>query len=136
MREHDNYEQEGWSIENSINASCPFEYPTEFNLIERYYDVGTTEVIVRISTIIFSSNKPKVALACLLYAAGIDVGIYLNCENTITEIGKVLGESKQNMSCMIKKFKKEFKLKSNTGKMETTKSIYEKSNYRKRKSSE
>jgi hypothetical protein len=118
------------NIDDNINFSEDFKYPTE-STEEKNFDVDSTDIIIRLSTLIFSSSKPKMALAALLYASGVDVGIYLNCDNTVTSISTMLGESKQNFSALIKKVKEDFSLKSNTGKTDLAKTKYKQSNYRK-----
>ncbi len=120
------------NIEDNIHFSEEFRYPEEL-CEEKNFDVNSTDIIIRLSTLIFSSPKPKMALAALLYGAGVDVGIYLNCDNTITAISVSLGESKQNFSALIKKVKDDFKLKSNTGKTDNAKLKYKETNYRKNK---
>ena len=122
------------NIENDINYSSDFDYPVEREE-EVYFDVTATDIIIRFSSILFSAPKPKLTLAALLYGSGMDVGIYLGCNNTLTDIAVSLGESKQNFSILVKKMRKEFSLNhTNTGKTDTAKSKYKNTNYRKQKS--
>lgn len=119
------------NIENDINYSSDFDYPLEIEA-EVYFDVTATDIIIRFSNILFSAPKPKLTLAALLYGSGMDVGIYLGCNNTLTDIASHLGESKQNFSILVKKMRKEFSLDhTNTGKTDSAKDKYKNTNYRK-----
>lgn len=121
------------NIENNINYSEDFRYPIEDGEDdELHLAVSSTDIIIRFSNILFSSKKPKVTLAALLYGSGMDVGIYLNVENTESAISKVLGESQQNFHALINKMRKEFNLHhTNTGKSPDKRDNYKKANYRK-----
>ena len=135
----DNYENDnqGYNIENSLAASTPFNYnELDAEPRETVFDVDSQQILIRFASLIFSSHKPKVTLAALLYASGVDVGIYLNVENTETAIATALGESKQNFSISVKKLKQEFNLRSNTGKQEETRQAYTRSNVRKTKTND
>lgn len=135
MTNSDYYEDndKGFNIENSSVAATGFSYPNDEPNTERNFDVGTVDVLIRLSTLLFSSPKPKLTLAALLYGCGIDVGIYLNCKNTETDIADSLGESKQNFSATLKRTRAEFSLKHcNTGKKESSKKVYKQNNYRKK----
>lgn len=134
IKTNENSYEDGYDIENSIDASTGFIYPSDESNTERNFDVGANDIIIRLSTLLFASPKPKMTLAALLYSSGIDVGIYLNCENTLSAIAKALGESKQNFSATIKRTREEFHLEHcNTGKMEASKDVYSKTNYRKKR---
>ena len=136
MKNNNDYyeENEGYNIENSIDASIPFAFPTDEPINERHFDTTNIDVIIRFATLLFASPKPKMTLAALLYSCGIDVGIYLNCKNTETEISENLGESKQNFSAAVKRIKADFGIKHhNTGKKHSSKDVYKNTNYRKTK---
>ena len=124
-----------FDINNNIQVSTPFPFEeVDDEKSEKYFDVEATEIIIRLTSILFSTTKPKIVMAALLYGAGVDVGIYLQCENTETDIAKQLGESKQNFSIMIKKMRKEFGLEhTNTGKNPSVKEKYKNANYKKKK---
>ena len=118
-------------IENNLAASVGFRYPNDESVDERYFDVSAMDILIRFSTLLFSSPKPKVVMAALLFSCGVDVGIYLGCENTESAIAKVLGESKQNLSATLKRVRIEFGIKhTNTGK--ASKDQYKTTNYRKK----
>jgi hypothetical protein len=129
------YENKEFDIENSLQASIPFPYEeVDKGEPEKHFDISAVDVIIRLASVIFSSKKPKVHLAAILYASNVDVGIYLECENTVTAIAKQLGESKQNFSILIKKMREEFGLKHcNTGKTIDAKQKYKSTNYKKQK---
>lgn len=127
-------ENEGYSLENSLAASTDFKYPDDGGSPERYFDVGTVDVLIRLSTLLFATPKPKMVLAALLYSCGVDVGIYLSCANTETEIAKALGESKQNFHLYIDRACADFNLKhTNTGKSKNKTKVYKQTNGRKSK---
>ena len=131
-----NYEERKWSqydFENSVETATQFKYPEEPDS-EQFFNIDNNAVIIRLTTLIFNANKPKATLAALLYASGVDVGLYLNCKNEITAIATKLGESKQAFSLMIDRVRKEFELKhTNTGKTSSCKSKYREANKRKMK---
>lgn len=116
------------NLENDINYSQDFDYPDEINK-EHYFDVSSTDIIIRLSNILFSSVKPKVTLAALLYGCGIDVGIYLGCDNQLSDIAIKLGESKQNFSMLVNKLRKEFGIIHST--VNKKNKEYKNTNYRK-----
>jgi hypothetical protein len=125
-------ENDGYNIENSLAASVSFLYPNDEPNPERTFDISSHAIIIRFATLIFSADKPKLTLAALLYASGIDVGIYLSCKNTETDIANALGESKQNFSATVKRVRAEFNIeRANTGKKESSKETYKQTNYRK-----
>lgn len=128
---HDNEPQHGW--DNSLEYSEGFRYPDDEPEMERTFDVTSQQVIIRMATLLFASQKPKLTLAAMLYASGIDVGIYLSCENIEVEIAKALGETKQGFSWTVKQIKKDFDLKSNTGISPSKKDQFKNSNYRPRR---
>lgn len=134
MNSDDLYEpQAGYNIENSLAISTNFVYPNDTPTDERLSNVDANAIIIRLTTLLFATHKPKLSLAAILYASGTDVGIYLNCENTLTDVAKALGESKQNFSAAIKHVKEEFNLgHTNTGKTSSCKATYSKTNYRKK----
>lgn len=117
--------------ENNINYSEGFKYPEEGEVVERVYDVSSTDIIVRLSTILFSAKKPKIVLAALLYGSGIDVGIYLSVDNTEKAIATALGISQQSFHYTILKMCKEFNIEHvNTGKNPESRINYKNNNQR------
>lgn len=132
---NNNDEDQEYRIENSLSNSVDFDYDAiDEKPVERYFDVSSTSIIIRLSSLIFSSPKPKMTLAALLFGSGVDVGLYLNCDNTETAIAKMLGESKQNFNHLVKKLRSEFELiHTNTGKSSEASKSYTKTNYRKQK---
>lgn len=110
--EHNSSDQSN-NIDNRIDVSVPFDYPhDEPEPINK--DERAMNLIVQLASYIIPSTNPRLTLSCLCYAAGMDVGLILGCENTETSISKVLGIPKQTFSLECKNVRTTFNLQHST----------------------
>ena len=121
------------NIDNNINFSEDFKYPDD-EPEEQIEQRDNIDILIRFSNILFTSPKPKVMLAAILFASNVDVGLYFGCENNIVDIAKQLGESRQNFRMVIEKIREDFSLQhTNTGKSSSSRAAYRRGNYRNNK---
>ena len=132
-----NVEENNDFMENNINLSVNFMYPTEPEEQTEKSIPNLNEFINKFAVYLISSKDSKHCLCALLYATNYDIGILLNTENTIASIAKSLGLSKQNFSSLVKQVSKELNItNTNTGMLSEAKKEYKTTNYRKVKNNE
>ena len=111
-----------------IESSVPFVYPEEEDE-EEDSALTNIEFIERLLSYILPARNPRLALASICFACGINISTLLNCEPTITSIATALGVSKGCFSKSIKKVTKEFNIVHlDTGKDSATQDIYKNRN--------
>jgi uncharacterized protein YebE (UPF0316 family) len=122
---------DNFDINNTTTFSVEFQYPVdEHTFVDT--SISINEFITKFSVYILASKNPQLILSALLYSVGYDVGIIFGCENTLANLAKKIGVSKQVFSLEIKKVREDFGIKyANTGKTPSTKETYQKTNYRK-----
>lgn len=85
--------------EGRLSSSIPFNYPDEVESTED----RTSELLLHMVYLLLECKNPKLKLLTLCYSSGINIGYILGCENTITDIARKLGVSKQNFHKELKK---------------------------------
>lgn len=125
----------------SLEQTAAFQYPaesftTEMNYqlsesIRREVEENTSEFINRFLSLILPAKDVRLEAVAFSYACGIDVSYLFNCDNTLSDIAKSIGVSKQVLSYHVNSIVKQFDVRTNTGKNQERKIIYETSNFHK-----
>lgn len=107
-------------IENNINVSTEFEYPTDklpdelWSLVQQHVTASMvtqmTDLLTKIANFVLPSDNPRLALVGLFYASDVNLSYILQCENNETAIAKRLGIGKQTLNTQLKKIRQEFGL--------------------------
>lgn len=90
-------EPKGYDIENNPNIVTHFQYPND-EPMSGSLDARCIELINQLASYIIPSRNPRLTFTCMLYSAGMDVGILFGTNNTATALAKALGIPKQTFS--------------------------------------
>ena len=106
-------------LNNNIEASEPFKYPDDVEaeaeeIAEKIVQTKLNELLTRIAIIVLPSRNPHLAFISLFFAAGVDLSLILNCENSEAALAKKLGIAKQTVSLCVKNIRKQLNLVHST----------------------
>jgi hypothetical protein len=119
-------------IEGTVAVSTPPKYPEEN--VAPSYDDKSAEILRNLAVYVLPARNPRLTLAALFHAAGVDLSYILNCENSLTEIAKVMGVPKTTFSTMVQQVRRDFDIgHSSTKHIGRTSDVYSNSNFRKPK---
>jgi hypothetical protein len=91
--------------------SCDFAYPEEIIPESDTSNERLAEFVLVLTMDLLENKNPRLKIAVMAYAVGIDLSYLFKCENTISQISRVLGVSKQCFQQELKKCLKEYNLK-------------------------
>jgi hypothetical protein len=119
-------------IEDTLQVSTPPRYPEDGP--SETFDDKSAEILRNLAVYVIPSRNPRLTLVALFHAAGVDLSYILNCENSLTEIAKVMGVPKTTFSTMVQQVRRDFDIgHSSTKHIGRTSDVYSSSNFRKPK---